>query len=167
MNKFADPEEEDFLQVRDVIEGIVDLAPGLIQRLSHQVFLKADSPFLVLPTLTESHKQETAGREFDLASRAKQDSDKEGARIHKTPACQWNIPRSSSGSFVGRTGALEDIQNNLSRHDVEIQKRYVITGIGGMGKSEICLRVIDKMREQYMTSESLTRSFCLHFLGST
>ena len=60
---------------------------------------------------------------------------------------QWNIPRSSSGSFVGRDDALNDIQTKLSEGSVDLQKRYVIIGIGGVGKSEICLRLI-KMRNQ-------------------
>ena len=72
---------------------------------------------------------------------------KEGADAGKT-SFQWNIPRSSSGSFIGRTDALNDIQTKFSESNIESQKRYVITGIGGMGKSEICLRVIDKMRNQ-------------------
>lgn len=31
--------------------------------------------------------------------------------------------------------------------DVSMQKRFVITGMGGQGKSEICLKVADQVRE--------------------
>jgi nucleoside-triphosphatase THEP1 len=31
------------------------------------------------------------------------------------------------------------------------QKRFVLTGMGGQGKSEICLRVVNEVRESYVT----------------
>ena len=34
MNKFADPQDEDFMQVKEVIENMVSQAPRLAQRLS-------------------------------------------------------------------------------------------------------------------------------------
>ena len=37
MNKFSDPEDEDFLLVKDVIEGMVNEAPSQILQRSHRV----------------------------------------------------------------------------------------------------------------------------------
>jgi hypothetical protein len=35
------------------------------------------------------------------------------------------------------------------------QKRFVITGLGGQGKSEICLQVASQMREEYVLTVPL------------
>ena len=37
MNKFADPEDADYIHVKEVIEDMVIQAPSLIQRLSKKV----------------------------------------------------------------------------------------------------------------------------------
>ena len=68
----------------------------------------------------------------------------------------WCIPRPVNGLFTGRTEVLEKIRNTLcqSRKSTnrEQQSRFVITGLGGQGKSEICLKVADLMREAYVIS---------------
>ena len=37
MNKFADPEDADYMQVKEVIENMVTQAPTLVQQLSQKV----------------------------------------------------------------------------------------------------------------------------------
>lgn len=47
------------------------------------------------------------------------------------------------------------------RHDgtsVDKQKRFIITGLGGQGKSEVCLKFASLMREEYVSNLSLILS---------
>ena len=64
----------------------------------------------------------------------------------------WTVRRSVNTLFTGREKILDDIKralqpNNDSSALIE-QKRFVITGLGGQGKSEICLKLADLMREE-------------------
>ena len=60
----------------------------------------------------------------------------------------WCVPRSVNTFFTGRVEILERIKNAItSTADVSMQRRFVITGIGGQGKSEVCLRIADQVRE--------------------
>ena len=65
----------------------------------------------------------------------------------------WVVPRTVNKLFTGRAELLLRIQKALeSDHTstADEQRRFVITGIGGQGKSEICLKVADLMREKYV-----------------
>ena len=75
-------------------------------------------------------------------------------RLERTPGnMHWCIPRSVNALFIGRTDALERIQRAITRKENDQkQRRFVITGIGGQGKSEICLRIADQMREVCVNS---------------
>ncbi|KAL8825849.1 MAG: hypothetical protein Q9191_004162 [Dirinaria sp. TL-2023a] len=139
MNKFAGPEDDDFMQVKEVIADMVKEAPNLVQRHSHRT--------------TSEQPQGNIG--INMTFRGKEDAGNDGRGVERPLLFQWNIPRSSSGSFVGRTDVVNEIKNKLSEGNTESQKRYVITGIGGIGKSEICLRVIDKMRSKVGAEKSL------------
>ena len=62
----------------------------------------------------------------------------------------FKISRSLNRLFTGRTELLERIQTLLSddNNTVKKQNRFVITGLGGQGKSEICLKVANLMRNE-------------------
>jgi hypothetical protein len=64
----------------------------------------------------------------------------------------WNVPRTVNSLFTGRTEILTKIQEALHHShktpSIEQQKRFVITGLGGQGKSEICLKIADLVRQQ-------------------
>jgi hypothetical protein len=63
----------------------------------------------------------------------------------------WMIPRAVSRLFTGRSEIIDKIkgalQDDRAQH-VEQQKVFVITGLGGLGKSEICLQVANLWREE-------------------
>jgi len=65
----------------------------------------------------------------------------------------WVVPRSVHTFFTGRGQLLHHIETTLQRclEDTENpqQCRFVITGIGGQGKSEICLKVANDMRQHF------------------
>jgi adenylylsulfate kinase-like enzyme len=62
------------------------------------------------------------------------------------------VPRIVNSLFTGRSEVVERMQTALREDvsDTTKQQRVVIviTGIGGMGKSEVCLKVADLMREE-------------------
>jgi putative protein kinase ArgK-like GTPase of G3E family len=66
----------------------------------------------------------------------------------------WIIPRPVNSLFTGRSELVERIHNALRNNDMGTtkQKRLVITGIGGIGKSEVCLQVADLMRDEYVAA---------------
>jgi Mrp family chromosome partitioning ATPase len=54
--------------------------------------------------------------------------------------------------FTGRKRISETIEAALRgdlNTDHKVQKRYVITGIGGVGKSELSLNIANNMRKEY------------------
>lgn len=68
------------------------------------------------------------------------------------------VPRTVNDLFTGRTELLDRIQDALRgdrTHCAEKQKRFVITGLGGLGKSEVCLKVANLIREECVASITL------------
>jgi hypothetical protein len=84
-----------------------------------------------------------------------------------TEACaarnvHWIVPRPVNSLFTGRSELVERIKNALHTNDpgTTEQKRLVITGIGGIGKSEVCLRVADLMRDECVSASLCYVSAC-------
>ncbi|KAH6673515.1 hypothetical protein B0J14DRAFT_50159 [Halenospora varia] len=64
----------------------------------------------------------------------------------------WMVPCAINNLFTGRAELLLRMQKALHVNHTSSankQKRFVITGLGGQGKSEICLKVADLMREEF------------------
>lgn len=66
----------------------------------------------------------------------------------------WMIPRPVNSLFTGRSELVEHIQSTICNNDpgTTKQTRLVITGIGGIGKSEMCLQVADLLRNEYVVT---------------
>ena len=64
----------------------------------------------------------------------------------------WMVPRAVNSLFIGRSEVVKRMQITLRNNgpDATKQTRVVIIGIGGMGKSEVCLKVADLIREEYV-----------------
>ena len=62
------------------------------------------------------------------------------------------VSRPSNNLFTGRGNLLLRIQKVFlcDQTSPDKQKRFVITGLGGQGKGEICLKVANQMREEYV-----------------
>lgn len=78
-----------------------------------------------------------------------------GSEIEPTGNVHWRVPRTPNSLFTGRIELLDRIQGALCVNegaDTKEQKRFVITGLGGQGKSEICLKVANSMREECVVS---------------
>ncbi|KAI0886308.1 TPR-like protein [Annulohypoxylon maeteangense] len=71
------------------------------------------------------------------------------------PACfpgnvHWLVPRSVNALFTGRQKIITKIKNAVIPSTApSVQKRFILTGMGGQGKSEICLKVADELREKF------------------
>jgi hypothetical protein len=86
------------------------------------------------------------------------------------------LPRSVNSLFTGRDELLDRIQavlrSNTTTSHIK-QARFVITGLGGQGKSEICLQVADLMKDEYILLRELFMIFQLtaidfgEYFGST
>jgi hypothetical protein len=80
-------------------------------------------------------------------------------RGEKTAAnLHWMVPRTVNSLFTGRVELVNRIRNAFSvdeSHNTSEQKRFVITGIGGQGKSEVCLKVANLVREECVAASPL------------
>ncbi|KAH6694332.1 hypothetical protein BKA61DRAFT_257548 [Leptodontidium sp. MPI-SDFR-AT-0119] len=73
-----------------------------------------------------------------------------GANIHGN--VHWMVPRAINSLFTGRSDLLSRIQRALQSKPIsaaQFQRRFVITGLGGQGKSEICLQVASLMKQKF------------------
>ncbi|KFZ04937.1 hypothetical protein V501_08833 [Pseudogymnoascus sp. VKM F-4519 (FW-2642)] len=64
----------------------------------------------------------------------------------------WLVPRGTNKLFTGRSEIIDRIKGVLqddSAQNAWKQKVFVITGLGGMGKTEICLQVANILREDF------------------
>jgi tetratricopeptide (TPR) repeat protein len=67
-----------------------------------------------------------------------------GGNVH------WIVPRPLNNLFTGRSDVLLRMEKALYGDHIDKQKRFVITGMGGQGKSEICLKFASQAREKYI-----------------
>ncbi|KFY02433.1 hypothetical protein O988_02162 [Pseudogymnoascus sp. VKM F-3808] len=64
----------------------------------------------------------------------------------------WLVPRSVNRLFTGRSEIIDRIKGAIrddSTQHADKQKVFVITGLGGMGKTEICLQLANTLREEF------------------
>jgi hypothetical protein len=63
----------------------------------------------------------------------------------------WLVPRIVNNLFTGRREVLTMIRNaiysNQKASSTKEQQRFIIMGMGGQGKSEICLKIADMVRK--------------------
>jgi Mrp family chromosome partitioning ATPase len=59
----------------------------------------------------------------------------------------WKVPRRPSTLFTGRTELIARIKDFMQA-DSQRDRVFVITGLGGSGKSEVCLKIANEMRQE-------------------
>lgn len=66
----------------------------------------------------------------------------------------WIVPSPVNRFFSGRSELIDRIIGALSNNNegATERKQLVITGIGGIGKSELCLKVAEVIREEYVAA---------------
>jgi Patatin-like phospholipase len=63
------------------------------------------------------------------------------------------VPRTVNSLFTGRTKILHEIKQCLTSREndqVGLHRIFVVTGMGGLGKSEICIKLAHEMREEFV-----------------
>ncbi|KAI1770819.1 TPR-like protein [Hypoxylon cercidicola] len=68
---------------------------------------------------------------------------------HSAKNVHWLVPRSVNSMFTGRRDVVDKIKRALVPPTTDTQERFVVTGMGGQGKSEVCLKVANELREQF------------------
>ncbi|KAK2608326.1 hypothetical protein N8I77_006944 [Diaporthe amygdali] len=62
----------------------------------------------------------------------------------------WLVHRSTNPHFTGRRSVIDEIVVAISPEPIiDQQRRFVVTGMGGQGKSEICLHVANEVRDRF------------------
>ena len=71
-----------------------------------------------------------------------------------TPNAQnehYLLPRDPTSLFTGRQRLLDEMRNvyfPTTSVSISGQKRYVVHGLGGVGKTELCLKFAEQFREK-------------------
>ena len=102
---------------------------------------------LILRDSLESQEMKANLREcaFIIANRLAK-----GSQFH-TGNRYFLVPRTPSSLFTGRTETLDYIRQCLTskkKEHVGLPRTVVVTGMGGQGKSELCLKLVHDMRER-------------------
>ncbi|KAJ6197791.1 kinase subdomain-containing protein [Bipolaris maydis] len=73
------------------------------------------------------------------------------AQRFRSKNVHWIVPRLVNSLFTGRLELVDRIQSALRNNEpgTPKEKLLVITGIGGIGKSEVCLKVASLVREDF------------------
>ncbi|KAF2096847.1 tetratricopeptide repeat domain-containing protein [Rhizodiscina lignyota] len=71
-----------------------------------------------------------------------------------SPNRHFDIPQSVSSVFTGRTSLLEDLQkafdvSEASKESDAVQKRFIIYGLGGSGKTQFCCKFAQVNRNNF------------------
>ena len=67
----------------------------------------------------------------------------------------WTIPRTSYPHFTGRQRVREllaSVLNPAKSLTPPCQRCFVISGLGGTGKSEVCIKFAEEHRDEYVES---------------
>ena len=65
----------------------------------------------------------------------------------------FDIPQTVSSIFTGRDSLLEDLQNafdvfEISREPRNVQRRFIVYGLGGSGKTQFCCKFAQDNRNK-------------------
>lgn len=61
----------------------------------------------------------------------------------------WLVDHPTNPHFTGRRKVIDSIVKRITSQDANNeQRRFVLTGLGGQGKSEICLHVANEVRDR-------------------
>ena len=62
----------------------------------------------------------------------------------------FNVPRALSSIYTGREPLLGRLKTALSLADGSYQKRFIVYGMGGSGKTEFCCKFAQDNRNRYV-----------------
>jgi hypothetical protein len=87
--------------------------------------------------------------------------------VERAGNVHWKVTQTVNSLFTGRSDLINRVQDAFRYDNVgsgtREQKRLVITGLGGQGKSEICIKIASLMRDKYVVNPE-TSCACFSFL---
>jgi hypothetical protein len=87
------------------------------------------------------------------------------ARLNK----HFFTPQTVSSVFTGRENELELMKRHLitgASKNLSIQKRFVVYGLAGSGKTQFCCKFASDNRQRYCLADGSTRDSLLIFVAS-
>ena len=124
--------------------------------------------------------------EIELSTRRYLDDEEVKAQLHRCASAiiskmvrsvhfyagnvHFFVPRTLNSLFTGRKQLLHHIKQCLTSskdEQVGLPRIFVITGLGGQGKSEICLKLAHDMREEFVIHMPLYLGFIISADTST
>lgn len=93
------------------------------------------------------HLRQRLRTDRDIANNARPILASDNAKALLERSSFSTIPRAVNSLFTGRDESLSDLCAILGQRNSDQQQRYVITGLGGIGKSELCLKLAERMRD--------------------
>ncbi|ERF74884.1 hypothetical protein EPUS_09291 [Endocarpon pusillum Z07020] len=108
----------------------------------------------VIMAATESYvESETIRRQMSRCGKHKIEKNFWSGPSESVNNMHWTVTRSLNNLFIGRESVLNTIEESI-RHTLRDikptgQQRFVITDMGGQGKSEICLQLADRVRQLF------------------
>lgn len=76
-------------------------------------------------------------------------TDAENAKSLLAKPFYSTLPHAVNSLFTGREEFLKEMKLALCTPVPDKQRRYVVTGMGGMGKSEVCLKLGEEVVNEY------------------
>ncbi len=151
MNKYRGPEDTNFKLVAKCLRDIVRNAPGVMDYRNKSDLCMFSCCSIMLLNMSP------------LVNVCLIDRGEASKNVH------WLVPRAVNNLFTGRTEVLNKIKNAIcsdqKTHSMKQQQRFVITGMGGQGKSEVCLKIADMVRQEYVGSTSFRQESCVWLIA--
>ncbi|KAF9634837.1 hypothetical protein BFW01_g5732 [Lasiodiplodia theobromae] len=132
MNKFFRPDDHNFQKIAKVILKFVDGASELIAKR------KAHSS-------NENQKDDIKNDQNQMDATKVDQNEKSNQNRH------WIVGKSTSNLFTGREVEIQMIQTALQTPHPTAEGQpsvFLLTGTGGQGKSELCLKIAENMRDE-------------------
>jgi len=135
LNKFGGEDDDNFKLVLPKIRRIVEDRPSIV---AERYRLKGkNTKYVFRLALTNVFTVDTTSTPH--------------SNVH------YKVPRTVNRLFTGRAELLARIIKTLRSNRpfyTSRQKRFVIIGLGGQGKSKSCLQVTDLIKDEYITSRT-------------
>ncbi|KAH0329153.1 hypothetical protein KCU71_g792, partial [Aureobasidium melanogenum] len=160
MNKFGKPTEEDFMTVSEVVQRMAKAAPGLLLArssfLMHVIPRSRQAPYLFQQSIAYTLG---AVRPPTLTWYIQEK--------HRVTFTLKGVP--AIDHFVQRASDMQKLEQHFfsQQPDLTRRKMFVVHGLGGIGKTQLCVEFVRQYQEKYSavfwldgsSEDALQRSF--------
>ncbi|KAI9811231.1 MAG: hypothetical protein M1827_005563 [Pycnora praestabilis] len=139
--------DKEILEIRQQVMSHRDNLQVLLLALNLYVFSTRDwsgTDALVEGPILEARRPRSVTRSFRASVTSATDA-VASVKLNK----HFHVPRAVSSIYTGREPLLDQLKSALSQADLSIQKRFVVYGMGGSGKTEFCLKFAQDYRNSF------------------